>query len=91
MLLPEDLYNRSPGFSALVIQEETTPPLPVGGPTDGLPKLTQQHCVLLAPGYPLILFLTDTGVPALPGGPFRFNISYQSHVETPRPEVHPPH
>ena len=40
VLLPDDLCNRSPGFGALVIQEETPSPFPVGCPTDGLPELS---------------------------------------------------
>ena len=78
MLLPEDLYNRSPGISALVIREETPSPLPVGCLTDGLPELTRQHCVLVSPGYRLILLLLATGGPALSGGPFHLSVTYQA-------------
>ena len=39
VLLPEDLFNKSPGFGALVLREETPSPLPVGRPTDGLAEL----------------------------------------------------
>ena len=55
MLLLENLCNRSPGFCALVIQEETTSPLPVSCPMDSLTKLTWQHYDMVAPGYRLIL------------------------------------
>ena len=40
VLLPEDICNRSPGFCALVIQEETPSPLPVGCLSDSLPELS---------------------------------------------------
>ena len=89
MLISEDFWNRSPSFCALFIREETPSPLPVGGLTDGLPKIIRQNCVVVAPGYRLILLLPATGGPALPGRPSRLGVSYQSHVETPLPEVHP--
>ena len=57
MLLPEDLCNWLPGFSALVIREETPYLLPVGCPTDILTELNRQHCVMVAPGYRLIPLL----------------------------------
>ena len=58
VLLPEDLCNRSPGFCALVVREETPSPLPVGCLTDSLPELTRQHFLLKAPGYRLILLIS---------------------------------
>ena len=58
---------------------------------DGLPELIRQHCVVIAPGNRLILLLSNTGGPALPGIPFLLSASYQSRVETPLPEVHLPH
>ena len=90
MILPEDLCNWPPSFCALVIQEETPSPLPVGCPTDGLPKLTIQHCVVVALGFRLILLLHVTGGPALPVGTFRLGIYHQARMKTPLPEVHPP-
>ena len=90
VLLPEDPCNRSPGFRALVIQEETPSPLPVGFPTDNITELTRQQSVMISPGYLLILPLPATGGPALPRRPFCLGVSDQSHVETPLPEVHPP-
>ena len=88
LILPEDLCNRSPGFSALVVQEETPSPLPVGCPTDGLPELPLEHCLVKSPSYRLILLLADRGGPALSGGPFRVGIPHQSHMLAPPPEVH---
>ena len=91
MLPPEDICNWSPGFSSLVIWEETPHPLPVGFPADGLPKLTRHHCVVVASCHCLDLLLDASGKPALPGGPFRLGVSYQARVETPLPEFHAPH
>ena len=51
MLLSEDFYNRSPGFSALVLREETPSPLLVGCSTDGLPELSREYCLVEAPGH----------------------------------------
>ena len=79
MLLPEDLCNRSPGFGALVAREETPSPLPVGCPTDGLPKLTWQHCVVVAPSYSILLLAAGGGL-ALSGSPFHLGVSYQARV-----------
>ena len=90
MLLMEKLCNRSPGFSALVILEETTTPLPVSCPTDGLPQRTRQHSVVSAPHNGLILLLSSTGGPALPGGPFCLGTPHQARMEIPLPEVHLP-
>ena len=67
-----------------------TPPIPVGCPTDGLPKLTRQHRVMVAPGYRLLLLLSAPGGSALPRVPFRLGIPYQARMETPLPEFHPP-
>ena len=50
MILPENLYNGSPGFCALVIWEETPSTLPVSRPMDSLLQLTRKHCVMVAPG-----------------------------------------
>ena len=82
VLLPEDLCNRSPGFSALVVQEETPSPLPVIGPTDGLMELTRQDCAVVAPGQGLVLLLSSVGGPALPGGPFHLGVPHQTRVQT---------
>ena len=90
MLLPEDLYNRPPGFGALVVREETPSPLHVGCLADGPMKLNRQHLIMAAPGYRLILLLPAIGGPALSGGPFHLGIPHQSPVETSLPEVHPP-
>ena len=85
MLLPENLCNRSPGFSALVIWEETPSLLPVGFPTDSLPRLTRKHYVVVSLGYHLIILLPATVVPALPGGPLRRGVPQQACVENPLP------
>ena len=77
-------------FSALVIREEIPSPFPVGCQTDGLPKLTRQHCVMLAPGYRLFLLIPATGGSALPDVTLRLGIPHQAFVETPLPEVHSP-
>ena len=90
MLLPEDLCNRSPGFSTLVIQEEAPSPLPVSGPMYGLPKLTIQHRAVVDPGYCILLLLSSNGGSALPGCPFRLDIPHQARMDTLLPEVHPP-
>ena len=90
MLLLDDLCNRSPGFGALVILEETPSPLPVGGPTDGLLKLTRQNCVIVDPGYRLLHLLSAAGGFALLGGPFHLGIPHHACMDTPIPEVHPP-
>ena len=89
VLLPEDCCNLSPCRCALVIREETPSSLPVGCSTDGLPKLTRQQCVVVTPGYRLILILSDTGSPTLPGVIFRLGVPHQAHMETPLPEVYP--
>ena len=90
MPLPEDLCNRSPGFCALIIQEKTPSPLPIGCLTYGLPKVNRKHCVVVAQGYRLLLLLPATGGPALPGFPFRLCVPHQACVETPLLEVHLP-
>ena len=91
MLLPEDLCNRSPGLSELVIRQEAPSPLPSGGLTDGLLKLTRQRRVVVAPGYRLLLLLLfSAGSSALPGGPFRLNIPHYARMEISLLEVHPP-
>ena len=90
MLIPENLCNRSPGFCALVIREEAPSPLPVGCLMDGLHQLTWKHSFVVAPCNILVLLLSSTGGPSLPGGLFRLSIPHQSRVETPLPEVHPP-
>ena len=65
VLPTEDLCNRSPGFGALVFREETPSPLPVGGPTNCLPKLTRQHCVMVTLGHGFVLRLAYGGGPSL--------------------------
>ena len=90
VLLLEDLCNRSPGYSALVIREETPSPLPVGFPTDGLPELPRKHCLVKTPGYRLILLLAVRGGPDLSGGPFRLGVPHQARVLAPLPEVYAP-
>ena len=90
MILPEDLCNRSPGFRALVVREETPSPLPVGCPLEGLPELTRQHCVVITRDHGVILLFAAGGSPALPGDPLRLGVLHQACVETPLPEVHVP-
>ena len=80
MLLPEDLYNQLPGFSELVIWEETPSPLLVGFPMDKLNNINRQQCVVVALGYYIILLLPATGGPTLPGSPFRLGIPHQVPV-----------
>ena len=75
VLLQEDICNRSPCFSALVVREETPSPLPVGCPKDGLLELTRQHCLVVTPGDLLNLLLSAGDSPALPGGPFRLGVA----------------
>ena len=89
MLLPEDLCKRSPSFGALVIREEAPSPLPIGDLSDGLPKLTIQHRVMVAQGYRLLL-LSSSGSSALPGSHFCLGIPHQDRLETPHPYFHPP-
>ena len=88
MLFPEDLCNQTPGLCEFVIQEETPSPLLDSFPTDGLPKLTQQHCFVIALGYPLILLLPATGYTGLPGVSSCLVVPHHYHMETPLPEVH---
>ena len=88
MLLWEDLCNQSPGFSALVLQEKTPSPLPVGCLTDVLPELSQEHCLVKTPGNGVLLLLSAKGGPALSGSPFRLGVPYQSCMLAPLPEVH---
>ena len=38
----------------------------------------------------LVLLLSSTSGPALPGSPFRHSVPYQTCMDTPLPEVHPP-
>ena len=85
MILPENLCNRLPGFRALVIWEETTSPLPVGFPTDGLPQLTRKYRVVIALGYHLTLLQSSAGGPTLPESFFCLGVSYQAYVDTPLP------
>ena len=88
VLLLEDLCNRSPGFCALVVREETPSPLPVGGPTASLLKFTIQQCVVVTPRNGFVLLLSAGGGPALSGSPFRLGVPHQIRVQTPLPEVH---
>ena len=90
MILLENLCNRLPGFGALVVREEKPFPLHIGGPTDRLPDLTGQHCVVVAPGHGFVVLLDASGSPALLGSPFRLGVSYQTRVQTSLPEVHVP-
>ena len=90
VLLPEDIYNRSPGFCALVIWEETPSPLPIGYPTDGLTELSRYHCLMESPSHSVFLLLAVEGGPALSGSPFHLGVPHQARVLTPLPEVHPP-
>ena len=45
---------------------------------------------MITPHNGLILFLSSTGIPALPGGPFRLGIPFQACMDTPLLVVHPP-
>ena len=45
---------------------------------------------MVAPHTGLVLLLSSTGSPALPGGPLRLVIPHQARVETPLLEFHPP-
>ena len=90
MLFPENLCNRSPGFSALVILEETPSPLPVGCPTDGLAKLPQEHSLVKTPHHGIVLLLAAEGGPALTESPFCLGIPHQTLMLAPLPEVHSP-
>ena len=69
VLLPEDICNRSPGFSALVIREETPSLLPFCCPTDGLPELPRYHGLMKSPGHGIVLLLAAEGGPALSAAP----------------------
>ena len=89
MLLLEDLCNRSPDFRALVVREETPSPHSVGCPTDGLPELTTQQCVVTDLLYGVVFLLPVIGVTALSGGPFCLGIPHHTRVETLLLEVHP--
>ena len=90
MLLLEDICNRSPGFSALVIREETPSPLHVGFLTDGLPEIYQEHCLVEAPRHGIVPLLTAEGGPTLAGIPFRLGVPHQASMFYPLPEVHAP-
>ena len=90
VLLPEDLCNRSPGFCAFFIREETPYPLPVGCLTNGLPELSQEHCIVEALRYSVVLLLAAEGGPALAGSPFRLGVPHQASMLPPLPEVHAP-
>ena len=89
-ILSENLCNRSPGIRALVIRKETPSTLPVGCPEDSLPELIRQYRVVITPCNDLVLLLSSTSGPALPGSPFRLCVPYQARMDTPLPEVHPP-
>ena len=90
VLLPEDLCNRSPGFSALVLREETPSPLLVGCPTDGLPELSREYCLVEAPGHDVVVLLAAEDGPTLLVSPFRLGIPHQASMLSPLPEVHAP-
>ena len=90
MLIPEDLCNRSPSFSALMIREETLSPLPVGFPTVDLAELTQQQWPVIAPCYGVVLLLLARGGAALLRSPFRLGVPDQASMLSPLPEVHAP-
>ena len=90
VLLPEDLCNRSPGFGALVIREETPSPLQVGCLTDGLAELPQEHCLMETPGHGVFLLRTAEGGPDLAGSSFRLGVPHQTIMLSPLPEVHAP-
>ena len=82
VLLPEDLYNWLPGISALVVQEEIPSRLLVSCPSEGLPQLTQHHCVMVAYCNGLVLLLYSTDGTTLPGSTLRLPVPHHAHVET---------
>ena len=90
VILLENLSKRSPGLRALVIQEETPSPLPVGCLADVLPQLIRQYCVMVALVYCLIFLLFSAGRSELPGCTLRLSVFYQACTDTPLPEVYPP-
>ena len=55
---------------------------------DSLPELTPKNCVVVTPGYCLLLLLPTTGGPALPSSPFCLGVPHQARLETPLSEVH---
>ena len=89
VILPENLCNWSPGICALVIQEETPSHLHIGFPADGLAQLTKNHCIVLAKVFLLVLLLTYSVFPDLPGSILCLCVLYQARVDTSLPEVHP--
>ena len=56
---------------------------------DGLPQLTQQNFAEVATVYCLVLLLSSSGGPALPGSTLRLCVPHHDRVETSLPEVHP--
>ena len=64
--------------------------LPFGFPTDGLPELTRQYCVIVTPCDGLAILLSSTVIPALTDSPFHLGIPYQACMDIPLPEVHLP-
>ena len=90
VLLPEELCNWLPSFSALVIRKETPSPLQVSCPMDGLPELPREHCLVKAPGHGIVLLLGAEGGPALLGSPFRLGIPHRDSILSLLPEVHAP-
>ena len=54
------------------------------------PELTRQHSVVVTPCNSLVILLSTTGGPDLPGGSFRIGIPHQARMDTPLLEVHPP-
>ena len=45
---------------------------------------------MISTSYSIVLVLPDTGVPALPGGPFRLGVTSLYRMETPLPDFHLP-
>ena len=90
VLLLEDFCNQSPGFRALVFQKETPSPLPVGCPTDSLPDLPQEHCLVKAPRHGVVLLLAAEGGSSLTGSPFCLSLPNQACMLSSLPEVHAP-
>ena len=90
VFLPEDLCNRSPCLCALVVQEKTPSPLPVGCQTDGLLELSREHCLMEVLRYGIILFLTAECGPSFAGSIFRLGVPHQAIMLSSLPEVHAP-
>ena len=66
------------------------PPLSFGCLTDGLPHLTHQHCAVVSLVFILVLLLSSTSGPAIPGSTLCLHVPDQARLKTSLPEVHLP-